>query len=219
MSWDPSFNVKADNEKQIQIINTHFDNKGSVSRREAALILLKELASMHQPLLLIGDLNSREGDSAYLELTCGRYKDKDITVGERLQQLNLNKGVEQAKQAGHPIRSSGNSISLPTHIQLRRGKLDPANLKPLNQRDGFRDTRYELESQLDGFQGLSGPYGHQITFTGFGVKGEDPPSRIDYILFANAIKATRFAVLENRYDDNMYISDHRPVMVTVSFWS
>jgi hypothetical protein len=26
-------------------------------------------------------------------------------------------------------------------------------------------------------------------------------------------------VLENRYDDNMYISDHRPVMVTVSFWS
>ncbi|GAB5586634.1 hypothetical protein Unana1_01534 [Umbelopsis nana] len=229
-SWDAdqtrianiaTFNVKGSNQqekqKQIAIINTHFDNRGATSRRESALILLKKLASMFEPTLLIGDLNSPEDDPAYLELTCGRYKDKDTTTGERIQQLNTQKGLEKAKQTGQPIRTSGNSIILPTHIQLRRGRHDPANLKPLNERHGFKDSRYELESRLNGFQGLSGPYGHQLTFTGFGAAGEDPPARIDYILYANNIKATRYAVLENRYDDNLYISDHRPVMATVSF--
>jgi endonuclease/exonuclease/phosphatase family metal-dependent hydrolase len=168
-------------------------------------------------VVLVGDLNSPEDDGAYRELTCGRYIKKEHDTASRLIKLNDNQGVEAAKQAAAPVRTAEGHISLPTHKQFRRGKLDPAHLKPLNERHGFEDARYELESRLDGYQGLSGPYGHYLTFTGFGNSGEDPPSRLDYILLANNVKATRYAVLENKYEDGLLISDHRPVMATVKF--
>lgn len=212
-----TFKMKGNDAKKFQVINTHFDNSGATARRESAIILLKELAAIFDPVVLMGDLNSTEDDGAYLELTCGRYTDKKHDIASQLIKLNDNHTVEEAKKAAAPVRTGEGHITLPTHIQFRRGKLDPANLKPLNERHGFIDARYELESRQDGYQGLSGPYGHYLTFTGFGNEGEDPPSRLDYILLANNVKATRYAVLENKYEDGLLISDHRPVMATVKF--
>jgi endonuclease/exonuclease/phosphatase family metal-dependent hydrolase len=209
--------VKSSNgQKKIQVINTHFDNKGAAARKEAAGILLNELTSTEFPLVLMGDLNSEEDSAPYLELTCNRYTKIDKSTAARIEQLNRNKAVEQAKKTGKPTQMPGGGIALPTHIQFKPHKLDPANLVPLNQR-GFKDARYELQSQLEEHQGFSGPYGHKNTFTSFDQPGEDPPAVIDYILLGNTVQATKFAVLENRYEDNLYISDHRPVMATVNF--
>ncbi|KAK3325384.1 Endonuclease/exonuclease/phosphatase [Apodospora peruviana] len=60
-------------------------------------------------------------------------------------------------------------------------------------------------------------YGNQeITYTTFGEPGERP-KRIDY-LFAHescGVKYLGFAILPNRFDDNVYLTDHRPVIVDV----
>jgi endonuclease/exonuclease/phosphatase family metal-dependent hydrolase len=57
-------------------------------------------------------------------------------------------------------------------------------------------------------------YGNrEITFTSFGDPDEQP-ARIDF-LFVRATENLRFltcAILPNRFDDNVYLSDHRPVV-------
>ncbi|KAI8581576.1 hypothetical protein K450DRAFT_270097 [Umbelopsis ramanniana AG] len=213
-----TFDVKTDNgQKQIRVINTHFDNKGEKARKESAGLLLKELSATQLPMVVIGDLNSEEDSAPYLELTSHQYTKSNESTGIRIEKLNRYSAVEEAKRTGMPTRTPGHGIALPTHIQFRPHKLDPKNLQPIVQQHGFKDARYELQTRLEGFPGFSGPYGHQNTFTSFGAPGEDPPSVIDYILLGNEVKVTKFAVLENRYDDKLYISDHRPVMATVSF--
>jgi hypothetical protein len=162
-------------------------------------------------------LNSQEDSEPYLELTSHQYTKSNVSTGIRIEELNRNYAVEKAKSTGMPTRTPGGGIALPTHRRFKPNLLDPQNLQSVGQQHGFKDARYELQTRLEGFPGLSGPYGHQNTFTSFGAPGEDPPSVIDYILLGNSVKATKFAVLENRYDDKLYISDHRPVMATVSF--
>ncbi len=60
-------------------------------------------------------------------------------------------------------------------------------------------------------------YGNQeITYTSFGESGE-VPKRIDF-LFAQRpqhIRFSTFAVLSNRFDDNIFLSDHRAVVADV----
>lgn len=56
-------------------------------------------------------------------------------------------------------------------------------------------------------------YGHENTFSGFGYEKE-PNKRIDF-LFLGKGKAWRvggYGVLENRFDDGVYLSDHRAVV-------
>ncbi|GAD91805.1 endonuclease/exonuclease/phosphatase family protein [Paecilomyces variotii No. 5] len=83
-------------------------------------------------------------------------------------------------------------------------------------------------SPLVDSQGLIEPAercGNEHTFTGFGYEGI-PPTRIDYVLLGptnkteNAQQATflpwtpkGYAVLPNRFDDGVYNSDHRAVVV------
>ncbi|KAL4931931.1 endonuclease/exonuclease/phosphatase family protein [Aspergillus undulatus] len=66
-------------------------------------------------------------------------------------------------------------------------------------------------------------YGNQTTWTGFGHEGQDP-SRIDYILLGPAGDTEGrardlpwaiegYAVLANRFDDGVFNSDHRAVVV------
>jgi len=58
------------NGKQFILMNTHFDHKGKIARKESAKLMLqkaKELAS-NLPLIVMGDLNVNENDEAYLTL-------------------------------------------------------------------------------------------------------------------------------------------------------
>ncbi|KAF9871044.1 endonuclease/Exonuclease/phosphatase [Colletotrichum karsti] len=75
-----------------------------------------------------------------------------------------------------------------------------------------------LTSQPDGMTDIknlvpkSRHYGNQITYTTF---GEAEPTIIDHLFVLNptGIEFLNFAVLENRFDDGFYYSDHRPVLV------
>ncbi|RAL14834.1 endonuclease/exonuclease/phosphatase family protein [Aspergillus homomorphus CBS 101889] len=68
-------------------------------------------------------------------------------------------------------------------------------------------------------------YGHYVTWTGFGYEGQ-PPTRIDYILLESTADKVcshgrqpwtveGYAVLENRFEDGIFNSDHRAVVVDV----
>ncbi|KAL4892292.1 Endonuclease/exonuclease/phosphatase [Aspergillus ambiguus] len=61
-------------------------------------------------------------------------------------------------------------------------------------------------------------YGDRLTWTGFGYEGQDP-TRIDYVLLGAGTKVKEpwavdgYAVLANRFDDGVFNSDHRAVVV------
>ncbi|KAK0635719.1 Endonuclease/exonuclease/phosphatase [Bombardia bombarda] len=60
-------------------------------------------------------------------------------------------------------------------------------------------------------------YGNQeITYTSFGEPNEEP-KRIDFLFVrgSNGLKFLTFGILPNRFDDMIYLSDHRPVVVDV----
>ncbi|KAL4871143.1 hypothetical protein BDV12DRAFT_164847 [Aspergillus spectabilis] len=70
-------------------------------------------------------------------------------------------------------------------------------------------------------------YGNHTTWTGFGYEGQDP-SRIDYILLGPIAdressdlpwKIEGYAVLANRFDDGVFNSDHRAVVVDAKLQS
>jgi endonuclease/exonuclease/phosphatase family metal-dependent hydrolase len=61
-------------------------------------------------------------------------------------------------------------------------------------------------------------YGNDITFTSFGESNEST-GRIDFLFVrlpeGISINVPTFAVLANRFDDGVYLSDHRPVVADV----
>ncbi|RHZ63078.1 endonuclease/exonuclease/phosphatase family protein [Aspergillus thermomutatus] len=66
-------------------------------------------------------------------------------------------------------------------------------------------------------------YGDYYTWTGFGFEGQDP-TRIDYILLGpgknklGSWKVNGYAVLANRFDSGVYLSDHRAVVADVTLY-
>jgi len=59
-------------------------------------------------------------------------------------------------------------------------------------------------------------YGHHNTFTGFGYEGE-PVKRIDFLFIGKTSwNISGYSVLESRFDDGVYNSDHRAVTGDVS---
>jgi endonuclease/exonuclease/phosphatase family metal-dependent hydrolase len=60
-------------------------------------------------------------------------------------------------------------------------------------------------------------YGNRTTFTSFGEPGSTP-SLIDFIFCYknNSVLFDAFGVLENRFDDSIYLSDHRAVVVDLT---
>lgn len=59
-------------------------------------------------------------------------------------------------------------------------------------------------------------HGNEMTFTSFGYV-DNTPTRIDFIFSAKETKVEygTYAVLSNRFDDGVYLSDHRAVVVDV----
>nr|CAG8530868.1 11284_t:CDS:2 [Entrophospora candida] len=81
--------------------------------------------------------------------------------------------------------------------------------------EAFVDTRYKISGEG------KESYGHSNTFTGFNADVEHV--RIDFILVhqqsltGDNIKIINHGVMENQYDDGLYISDHRPVIADILF--
>jgi endonuclease/exonuclease/phosphatase family metal-dependent hydrolase len=61
-------------------------------------------------------------------------------------------------------------------------------------------------------------YGNDMTYTSFG-DGDGPAARIDYLFLStdSTAEVQTFGVLSNRFDDGVYISDHRPVVADIHF--
>ncbi|KAI9640123.1 hypothetical protein NHQ30_011525 [Ciborinia camelliae] len=59
-------------------------------------------------------------------------------------------------------------------------------------------------------------HGNEMTFTSFGYV-DNHPTRIDFIFSAKetSVKYGTYAVLSNRYDDGVYLSDHRAVVADI----
>jgi endonuclease/exonuclease/phosphatase family metal-dependent hydrolase len=60
-------------------------------------------------------------------------------------------------------------------------------------------------------------YGNpHITYTSFG-QPDEKPGRIDFLFAQNpqGLKFSTFSILPNRFDDQVYLSDHRPVVADV----
>lgn len=60
-------------------------------------------------------------------------------------------------------------------------------------------------------------YGHpDITYTSFGEPDEHP-KRIDFLFVQNTqnLRFLTFSILANRFDDQVYLSDHRPVVADI----
>lgn len=84
----------------------------------------------------------------------------------------------------------------------------------------FQDTRYKVNVNSSR---TSSWYGYNYTYTGF--YEHDTPTRIDYVFVGNnrdvdyaprTIDVLRHGVLGNRFDDGVFISDHRPVFAELS---
>ncbi|CAG8465963.1 24504_t:CDS:2 [Racocetra persica] len=80
----------------------------------------------------------------------------------------------------------------------------------------FGDTRYEISNRS-----IETSYGFSNTFTGFSTSIEQV--RIDFIMVSNnsleeqKIKILNHGTMPNLYDDDLYISDHRPVIADFIF--
>ncbi|KAI9024391.1 Endonuclease/exonuclease/phosphatase [Phycomyces nitens] len=236
--WDASHprivtqvEFKRNDGSQFTLLNAHFDHKGIEARRGAAEFLLKHTKDFQQVVVLLGDFNSPEDDPAYLTLTGAHYeghKDQNSTLNH-LQDLNQKLASAFSRRTGRPVRTTENNITLPTHHVFRRGMLkhltEQNQDQDQDQEPVFLDTRYELVTRLTDEKAvgsLSGPFGFAETFTSFGVgvDAENAPLRLDYIMIlknAAKIRVKTFAVLSNQYDDNLYISDHRPVLATLAW--
>ncbi|KAI8646678.1 Endonuclease/exonuclease/phosphatase [Parasitella parasitica] len=226
------------NDAVFTVFNTHMDHVGIQSREEGSRLIIERAreASEKGAVILLGDLNSTEEDPAYLCLTNGKYK---VSKGcndtlANLQELNQVCASAYSEKSGEPVRVQENHITLPTHRVIRPDQI-LANLrkqeeqKELDQLNGkyFLDAHYELISRLQskGRPGtLSGPYGYRNTLTSFGEGTQDfdrSPIRIDFIMPLESdtvnVRVLQSAILCNRFDDGLYISDHRPVFAKLSW--
>lgn len=153
----------------ILALNTHLDDQGAVSRREATKLILKvtsRLKSKYSPqfTFLAGDLNSRPDDDAY-------------------QILN----------------APGSSF-----VDVRR-------LIPDDRNSEGRLYAYGNERTFTGFAGDAGAGGrHRIDFIHLGVT-EDGDNEANLQKLKEMVQV--YGVLPSRFDDRVWMSDHRAVVV------
>ncbi|KAI5847832.1 endonuclease/exonuclease/phosphatase family protein [Morchella snyderi] len=141
----------------VMAMNTHLDDQGSVSRTNAAKMIIAQVEKAAFPTFLTGDFNSEPNEEAYSVLNA----------------------------AGSPV------------------------------------------SDLRDYVGGRSRYGHENTFTGFGYEEDVGPKRIDFLFLSGMGKQIErggvmvgdaswtvedYGVLESRFDDGVYASDHRAVL-------
>ncbi|KAK4249800.1 Endonuclease/exonuclease/phosphatase [Corynascus novoguineensis] len=105
--------------------------------------------------------------------------------------------AECSLKASHPVLLGGDFNSTPTG-RAYRAMTEPGS--------GMKDVSNLVPEEAK--------YGNQeMTFTSFGDTDEQP-KRIDFLFVSNAesLCFKTFAILPNKFDDGIYLSDHRPVI-------
>jgi endonuclease/exonuclease/phosphatase family metal-dependent hydrolase len=86
------------------------------------------------------------------------------------------------------------------------------NSKPDEEAYGVLNAAESPVHDIRDAVSASNRYGDENTFTGFGFEGE-PAKRIDFLFTGKTSWAVKgYSVLENRFDDEVYNSDHRAVV-------
>ncbi|CAO3620630.1 unnamed protein product [Cunninghamella blakesleeana] len=217
------------NNRRFTVFNTHYDHISIDSRVNSSRLILEEARKFKDsPVILLGDFNSIESDDAYRTLTNNSELYNNNNTWKQIEALNNDAASQFTKTTGIPVRSTENSIHLPTHRVFRRNQFNIGTSTSNNDNDDintkeiyFKDTRYQLKTRLNHHGQLSGPYGHDATFTSFGEESEKELAnrRIDYIFYLSSsdVQVLNYAVLENQFDDGLIISDHRPIITQLLF--
>lgn len=167
-------------------LNTHLDDQGVVARLESGKIILKHIADQRQQFLL-------------------DQQQKQQQQQQQRQQQQLGFSVDQQQQKPQqpnelPIFLAGDFNSTP----------DEEAYKHLTTHSSpIHDMRNAV--------GKSERYGHDNTFTGFESRAVDQ-KRIDFLFLSKGggWKVGGYGVLETRFEDGVFSSDHRPVVGDVS---
>ena len=162
------------------------------------------------------DAPSKDKDAASIRaLTYGMFE--HIASGRRLAAFNTHLDDQSSEARLRAAKFISTSLSgtetLPTFLA------GDFNSEPHEEAYQFLKNSSRA---LDAFEQLATNqrYGHYDTFTGFGFE-EEPPKRIDYVFVTSAssssadtaLRVMNYGVLPNRFDDSVFNSDHRAVVV------
>ncbi|KAL8665011.1 MAG: hypothetical protein Q9202_002567 [Teloschistes flavicans] len=151
-------------------------------------------------ILTIGIFQHR-GSKKHLVAMNTHLDDQGVTSRSEAVNIILTK-IEEKSQGGRlPLFLAGDFNSQ---------RSDDAYLKLTSTASPMKDVRTLWPtSERDG-------YGHTYTFTGF---ADDTPTIIDFLFLNHAACAWsvhNFGILENKFDDQVYNSDHRAVVADVA---
>ncbi|KAL2152370.1 hypothetical protein VTH82DRAFT_5554 [Thermothelomyces myriococcoides] len=160
-----------------------------------------------------------KGWDAALEriVTMGYFRHKDTVTAVAVMSTHFDHQGEVARE---------NSARL--LLEFARtwpGKVDPSVSPPVLLGGDFNSTpagrAYKVLTEPgSGMRDIAGlvpeeaKYGNrEITYTSFGDENEEP-TRIDFLFASEAgnLGFVTYAILPNKFDDNIYLSDHRPVV-------
>ena len=192
-----ALSTQSDREEDIFVLNTHFDDRGRISRQKASEIILEKLrpimntiVSGKSPLVVVmGDLNSPANEEGYQVLTGHRYvrgrqADPNTFLDSRHAMLN---------------RTSSSCLSLAAQ--------NPLLSRSYGCNGTFTDFRAKSQGGIIDF----------VLIADNGVLIER-----DGVADAPRFTCTRYGVLPNKIEDGIYpfrLSDHCMVLTTLSFLS
>ena len=172
------------------------------------------------------DRPSKSWDAASIRiLTIGKLQHRQsrrqvIAMNTHLDDQGSRSRLEAAKIIAQEIQimsSQKNGTKLPVVLA--------GDLNSEKNMEAYQHlTEYHFMTDVYEMVNPDHRYGHRDTFTGFGHE-DSPPTRIDFILVNRGVSGAEHAtapdkqwiaknhgILENRFDDGIYISDHRAVV-------
>ncbi|TKW52479.1 hypothetical protein CTA1_7288 [Colletotrichum tanaceti] len=153
-------------------------------------------------VVTVGEFVDKQTDTRVIVMST-HFDHKGIVAREESAKLILNVAREWSKGAnGKPpttVLLAGDFNSTPadnaykTMVAPESGMVDVSSQVPEDKR-----------------------YGNNLTYTSFDEPNEEP-QRIDFLFVKNPSPVTirTFGVLSNKFDDDVFLSDHRPVVADV----
>lgn len=185
-------------DKHILVMNTHLDDQGAKARLEGAKLILNTMR----------------------QYSTGRADGTEEGL------LNNNAHSPNELPIPNGVILTGDFNSQSDHEAYREITRAGSGLVDVAASDDKAKTGLELDRRL-GLLSPSMRYGDELTYTSFG--GESPPERIDFIFLGPVGDITEgdeagaalsfpwrvrdYAVIPSKFDDGVYLSDHRAVVV------
>lgn len=179
---------------RVVVLSTHFDHRGVVAREESARLILR-LADewVEEAQATPTTTTTTTGDGSAQQEQQQQQQQHPIHHGD-------GDGSGANKKPKPPVFLGGDFNSTPTDGAYRTmtasgsGMTDLATLFRAGER-----------------------HGHELTYSSFGEPWGEVPKRIDFLFVKDTagLAFRTFGVLANRFDDGVFLSDHRAVVADV----